>query len=286
MIRYFLPRTDMQAFPLVSTRESLQFREKIKVLRSTGDSLLSPGVIKLGHEITGTITFRLNRDSLSALLLLITGLIVTSDHLGQSHGLFFHDLETSSSASDPFSLIQEMEESLYILEDLELTEFKLCARRREAILLTFYLLGIQPRIFSFGKEGAPAVPSQGFLKLEGSEITANEIILSDLAAFSLSGKFTDRQKSHELMIRRKDQIKTDYTLMRQRLSFRINLSSRDCYEEDQPVRCEITIDEAIYRGEESFPDNKGIWGREFRYTIIGPVKIRVFTHLDLEGSTL
>ncbi|MBF9018750.1 MULTISPECIES: hypothetical protein [unclassified Oceanispirochaeta] len=286
MIRFYSSFNNEHFRSLVSIRESLQFREKIKVLRPTGNSLLSPGVIKLGHEITGTITFRLNRDTLPSLLFLITGLVSASDHLGQSHGLFFHDLESSPRAAKPLSLIQKIGESLYILEDLELLEFKLAGCRREAVYLTLHLLGTQPRIFSFGKEGAPSVPDQGFLKLEGDEIKANEIPLPDLAAFSLSGKFSDSRKIHELMIRRKDQITTDYSLMRQRLSFQMILCSRDSYEPDQRVRCEITIDQAIYRGEESFPDNKGIWGREFRYTIIGPVKIRVFTHLDLEGSTL
>jgi len=286
MTRYYLFRPGKSVLPLVSVRESLQFREKIKELKPTGKSLISRGVISLGHEIVGKITLRLNRETLPALMFMITEQITDSDHLEQTQGLFYHDLETSPLESSNLSLIQETNESLSLMENLILNEFQLAGRRREAVLLTLRLTGVQPRIFSFGKDGAPEVPDQGFLKLEGNEISSGEYTIPGLAAFSLIGTFNANQKLQKLMIRRKDQVTTDYSFMRQRLSFRINLASRDRYEIGQPVRGEITIDEALYQGEESFPDNKGIWGREFHYTIIGPVKIRVFTHLDTEGRSL
>uniref|UniRef100_UPI002622EE98 hypothetical protein n=1 Tax=Oceanispirochaeta sp. TaxID=2035350 RepID=UPI002622EE98 len=172
---------------------------------------------------------------------------------------------------------------LSLLEDLTLSGFCLSARRREAVLLKLEVLGSRLGDFAFGKEGTPAMAAEAFLRLEGDEVRVDDFLIPDLAAVSVTGEFSSQMKKHELMIRRKDQESSDYSMMRQTLSSRIILTSRDSYEENQRVRLEVTIDQASYRGELSYPDNKGIWGREFRYTLTGPLKIRVFTHLEGRG---
>ena len=286
MIRYYLLRKSGDLAALVYVRETLQFREKIRVLKPLGTSRLSPGVIRLGSEIVGSVTLRLNRSILPDLLSLITGSLTSSAPVPQTEGLFFHDLETRDGEEPVLSLLRSFDESVSLLEDLSLGGFCLRGRRTEPVLLKLDLEGINLKDGSFGKEGAPSLPDEAFLYLTGDEVTVDGNTLPDLAAFSLTGSFTGGSISHELMIRRKDCIDTDYSLMRNSISVFLTLHSREFFEKGQRVRCEISIDQAVYRGEESFPDNKGIWGREFRYTVIGPLKIRVFTHLDDRGASL
>ncbi|QEN06797.1 hypothetical protein EXM22_01870 [Oceanispirochaeta crateris] len=286
MIRYSLVRRDGVYAALAHVRETLQFREKIKSLKPLGQSRHSPGVINLGNELIGSISLRLNRDIIPDLFLLITGTITSSGPVSQTEGLFCHELETCDGEVTTLTLMRSYDETIQLLEDLILRGFSLTGRRTEPVLLKLVLEGMNIQSGSFGKEGAPSLPDQAFFYLSGDEISLEGETIPDLAAFSLEGSFSDEVITHTLMIRRKDCVDTNYSMMRRRISASLIIQSREFYEKGQRVRFEISINEAIYQGEESFPDNKGIWGREFNYTIIGPLKVRVFTHLKAKGGSL
>ena len=281
MIRYYLP-TGETVIPLAHIRESLQYRDKVKYLKPTGDSLFSQGIIRMGREITGCVTLRLDRENLPDLLYLICGSRSELKPVPQTHSLLQQTLTARSLQNDLFSLIRREQEELQILEEVELTGFELAGRRTEAVSLKLELEGAESRSWSFGKEEAPSPRGGGFLFLKGDEVEVNSEELPDLAAFSFTGQYTPALKGFELMIRRKDSETADYRFMRKTLSVRITLSSRELFEENQRVRCDLEIPSAFYLGEESFPDNKGIWGREFRYWVRPDFTMRTYQRIGEE----
>ena len=286
MIRYYYIRSDRKPLPLIHTRETIQTRDVMKALKPTGNTLLSDGFIRMKQEIKGCVVCRLNRETLATLMLLILGELSESKPLTQSRFLFIHNLKVKALVHSTFSLIREEQRELHKLEDMRLTGFILAAKRTEAALLKLELEGEDSTEWSFGKEGRPLPETGAFLFMKGNEVSVDGYELSDLAAFSLSGVYSETQKSFELMIRRKDSDSTDYRFMRKTIMAGIVLTSREYYEKGQKVRLEIDIPIAHYLGEENFPDNKGIWGREFRYAVKADFSIKVFTHLDDTGSVI
>ena len=286
MIRYYYIRSDRKPLPLIHTRETLQTREILMTLKPTGNTLLSEGFIRMKREIKGCVVCRLNRETLAALMLLILGELSESKPLAQSRFLFIHTLKVKALVHSTFSLIREEQGELMNLEEMTLTGYTIAAKRTEAALLKLELEGEDSAEWSFGKEGRPIPETGAFLFMKGNEVSVDGYELSDLAAFSLSGVYSETQKSFELMIRRKDSDSADYRFMRKTIMAGIILTSREYYEEGQKVRLEIDIPIAHYLGEENFPDNNGIWGREFRYAVKADFSIKVFTHLDDTGSVI
>lgn len=286
MTRYYYLRPGRQALPLIHTRETIQIKDKLKTLKPGGESMISPGFVSLGRGIKGCLVCRLNRESLAALILLAWGSLSETKPLAQSQGLFVHTLTVNPLENEAFTLVREEQGDLILMKELSLIGFSLSARRMEALFLKLEVEGRDSENWTFGKEGAPSPHSGGFLFLKGDEIEIDGNTLPDLAAFSISGSYREEIKTHELMIRRKDSQAADYGFMRKDISVSMILRSRDLYEEGQPVRCEITIPTARYLGEESFPDNKGIWGREFRYALNGSFQARVFTSLYDRGKLI
>ena len=95
----------------------------------------------------------------------------------------------------------------------------------------------------------------------------------------LEGKLLhETVKIHTFSIRRKETDQTDFSFMRDEISAELTFTNPEEYEPGYKASFTVTLERLVYEGEESYPDARGVWGRNFRYRVYGKLKVRAYTN--------
>lgn len=230
-----------------------------------------------GKEITGCIVSRLTMNTAPLLFLLAVGEIEEEGHRIGTRGTYYHDLATREGGFLYFGIAITTERTVTHYPDLITEGFELRGERGGALYLKLELKGSVETIRE-NDEDIPVLKSERFFFFYGHEITIRGTTYHDTAGFSIQGRQEwDGAKQYTVSIRRKETGTNDFEAMRDDITAEMRFENPDEYEPGYKAGFTVTMLKLVYEGEESYPDNTGIWGRDFRYRGYGKLGIRVYT---------